>query len=175
MAEVPIAWEDSESTQKLRIKCREALTSVLSRKHLLSLFSHWVMSQSLWPRRLQHTRLLFFTVSQSLLRFTSTDSVMPPDHLILCHPLLLSVFPSITVFSSESVLCIRWPKYCSFSISPSNEYSGLISFRIDLFGLLAAQRILKSPLQHCSSKPSILWHTAFLMVSHIHTWLLEKP
>ena len=92
---------------------------------------------------------------------------MPSNHLILCHPLvLLSIFPSIRVFSNDSVLCIRWPKYWSFSlsISPSNEYSGLISFRMDWLDLLAAQGTLKSFLQHHSSKASILWRSAFLLI-----------
>ena len=99
---------------------------------------------------------LSFIMSQSLLRFMSTESVMPSNHLILCRPLLLpsSIFPSIRVFSNESVLRIRWPKYWSFSfsLSPSNEYSGLISFRIDWLDLLAVQGTLKSLLQHHSSK-----------------------
>ena len=92
------------------------------------------------------------------------------NHLILCCPLLLlpSVFPGIRVFSSESALCIRWPKYWSFSISPSNEYSGLSSFRIDLFDLHAVQGTLKSLLQHCNSKASILWCSAFFMVQLSH-------
>ena len=104
----------------------------------------------------------------------STESVMPSNHLILCHPLLLmpSIFPSINVFSSESVLHIRWPKYWSFSfnISPSNEHPGLISFRMDWLDLLAVQGTLKSLLQHHSSKASILWHSAFFTVqlSHQH-------
>ena len=90
---------------------------------------------------------LSITNSQSLLKLMSIKSVMPSNHLILCHPLLMpSVFPSIRVFSNESVLCIRWPKYCNFSISPSNEYSGLISFRIDWFYLLAVQGTLESSL-----------------------------
>ena len=99
---------------------------------------------------------------------------MPSNHLILCHPLLLSpsIFPSIRVFPNESVLCIRWPKYWSFSfnIRPSNEHSGLISFRMDWLDLLAVQGTLKSLLQHHSSKGSILWHSAFLIVqlSHLH-------
>ena len=100
---------------------------------------------------------------------------MPSNHLILCHPLLLppSIFPSIRVFSSESVLCIRWPKYWSFSfsISPSNEYSGLISFRTDWFPLLVVQGILKSLLQHYSSKASILWHSAFFTVRCSHPYI----
>ena len=101
---------------------------------------------------------------------------MPSSHLILsslCHPLLLpsSVFPSIRVFSGESVLCIRWPEYWSFSISPSNEYSGLISFRIDWLDLLAVQGTLKSLLQHHSSKASILWPSAFFIVQLSHPYM----
>ena len=109
---------------------------------------------------------LFITNSQSLLKFMSTDSVMPSNHVILCLPLLLlhSIFPSIRVFFNESVLCIRWPKYYSFSISLSKEYSGLISFRIDWFDLFAVQGTLKSLLQHHSSKASILWCSAFFTV-----------
>ena len=97
---------------------------------------------------------------------------MPSSHLILCHPLLLlpSIFPSIRVFSSESALCIRWPKYWSFSISPYNEYSEFISFRIDWFDLFVVQRTLKSLLQHHSLKVSILWHSAFFMVEHSHPY-----
>ena len=111
---------------------------------------------------------LSMTNSQSLLRLMSIESVMPSNHLILCHPLLLlpSMFSSIRVFSNETVLPIRWPKYWSFSfaISPSNEYSGLISFRMDWLDLLAVQGTLKSLLQHHSLKESILWHSAFFMV-----------
>ena len=107
------------------------------------------------------------TNSWSLLKLMSIKSVMPSNHLILCCPLLLrpSIFPSIRVFSKESILHIRWPKYCSFSfsISPSSEYSGLISFRIDRFDL-AVQGTIKSLLQHHSSKASILWHSAFFIV-----------
>ena len=105
----------------------------------------------------------------------SIELVMPSNHLILCHPLffLLSIFPAIRVFSNESVLCIRWPKYCSssFSISPSNEYSGMISFRIDWFGLLAVQGTLTSLLQHHSSKASILWSSAFFIVQLSHPYM----
>ena len=112
------------------------------------------------------------TNSWSLLKHMSITSVMPFNHLILCHPLLLppSVFPSIRVFSNESVLHIRWPKYWSFSfsISPSNEYSGLISFRMDCLDLLAVQRTLKSLLQHHSSKTSILRCSAFFIVQLSH-------
>ena len=109
--------------------------------------------------------------SQSLLKLMSIGLVMPSNHLILCHPLLLlpSIFPSIRVFSNESVLCIRWPKYWSFSfsISPSHEYSGLISFRIDWFDLIAVQGTLKILLQHHRSKALILWHSALLSANTI--------
>jgi len=112
---------------------------------------------------------LSITDTQSLLKLMSIELLMPPHHLILCHPLLLlhSIFPSIRVFSSESVLHIRWPKYCSFSfsISPSNEHLGLISFRMDWLDLLAVQGTLKSLLHH-SSKESILQLSAFLILSH---------
>ena len=104
----------------------------------------------------------------------SIESVMPSNHLILCHPLLLpSIFPSIRVFSNESVLAIRWPKYWSFSfsISPYKEYSGLISFRIDWLDLLAAQGTLKSLLQHHSSKASILRRSAFFTVQLSHAYM----
>ena len=111
---------------------------------------------------------------QNLLKLMSIKSVMPSNHLILCHPLHLlpSIFPSIWVFSSESVLCIRWPKYWSFSfsISPSNEYSGLISFRIDWFDLLAVQGTLKSLLQHHISKASIQ-HSTFFVVQLSHPYM----
>ena len=111
---------------------------------------------------------LSFTISWSLLKLMSIESVMPSNHLILCHPLLFlpPIFPSIRVFSNESALRIRWPKYWSFSciISPSNEYSGLISFRIDCFDLLAVKGTLKSLLQHRSSKATILWCSAFFIL-----------
>ena len=102
----------------------------------------------------------------SLLKLKSTESTMPSNHFILCRPLLLlpSVFPSTKVFSNESTLCIRWPKYWSFSFSLSNEYSGLISFRIDWFDLLAVQGTLKSFLQHYSLKALILWCSAFFII-----------
>ena len=109
----------------------------------------------------------------------SIKLVMPSNHLILCHPLILlpSIFPSNRVYSNESVFRIRWPKYWSFSFSicPSNEYSELISFRIDWFDLLAVQGIFKSLLQHHSSKASILQYSAFFIVQLSHPWLLEKP
>ena len=111
---------------------------------------------TLWtPGTTAHQASLFFTISQSLFKLMSVESVMPSNHLILCHPLLLpSTFPSIRVFSSELALCIKWPKYWSFSfsISPSNEYSRWVSFRIGWFDLLAVQETLKNLLQHHSWK-----------------------
>ena len=121
---------------------------------------------------------LSITNSQDLLKLMSIESVMPSNHLILCCPLFLlaSIFPSIRVFSNESVLHIRWPKYWnfSFSISPSNEYSGLISFRIDWLDLLAVQGTLKSLLQHHSSKASIPWHSAFFIVQLSHPYMTTR-
>jgi len=123
---------------------------------------------------------LSFTISQSLLKLTSIESMMPSNHLLPCHPLLLlpSIFPSIRVFSNELALHIMWPKYwsISFSISPSNEYSGLISFRMDWLDLLAVQGTLKSLLQHHSSKASILRHSAFFIVQLSHPYMTTgKP
>ena len=140
------------------------------------------MSDSLWSYGSQgslwsyvtvaHQASLSITNTRSLLKLISIESVMPSNHLILCLPLLLlpSIFPRIRVFSNESVLHIRWPKYWSFSfnISPSNEYSGLISFRIDWLDLLEVQGILRSLLQHHSSKASILQHSAFSTVQLSH-------
>ena len=118
---------------------------------------------------------LSITISQSLLKLMSIKSVMPSNHLILCHPLLLppSIFPSIRGFLDELVLCIRWPQYWSFtfSISLSNECSGLISFRMDRLDLLAVQGTLKSLLQHHSSKTSILRHSAFFRVQLPHPYM----
>ena len=118
---------------------------------------------------------LSITSSWSLLKLMSIEQVMPSNHLTLCHPLLLppSIFPIIRVFSNESILRIRWPKCWSFhfSISPSNEYSGLISFRMDWLDLLAVQRTLKSLLQYHSSKASILWHSAFFIVQLLHPYM----
>ena len=118
---------------------------------------------------------LSFTISWTFLKLMSTELVMRSNHLLLCYPLLLlpSIFPSIRVFSNESALCIRWPKYwsLSFSVSPSNEYAGLISFRIDWFDLLAVQRTLKSLLHHHSLKASILRHSAFFTVQLSHPYM----
>ena len=135
-------------------------------------FSHVRLFATPWTAARQ--AFLSFTNSWSLLKLMSIELLMPSNHLILCHPLLLppSILPSIRVFSNESALCIRWAKYWSFcfSISPSNEYSGLISFRMDWLDLLAVQGTLKSLLQHHSSKASILWCSAFFIVqlSHPH-------
>jgi len=137
----------------------------------MQLFSGSVMSL----RPLGHQTSLSFTISRTLLKLMSIESVMPSNHLVLCHPLLLlpSVFPSIRVFSNESVLCIRWPKDWSFSFSiiPSNEYSESISFRIDWFDLLAGQGTLKSLLEYHSSKALILQHSAFFVVQLSHPYM----
>ena len=130
------------------------------------------MSDSATPRTTTCQPSLSITNTQSLLKLMSIELVMPSNHLILCHPLLLlpSIFPSIRVFSNDSPLRIRWPKYgsFSFSISPSNEYSGLIAFRMDFLDLLAVQGTLKSLLQHHSSKASILRCSAFFIVQFSH-------
>ena len=127
------------------------------------------------PWTAAHQASLSIPNSQSLLKLMSIESVMPSNHLILCHPLLLlpSIFPSIRVFSNESALCIRWPEYWSFSfnITPSNEHSGLISLRMDWLDLLAVQRILKSLLQHHGSKTSILLRSAFFIVQLSHLYM----
>ena len=127
----------------------------------------------------QLTKIEWKTISRSLLKLMSIESVMPSNHLIPCHPPLLlpSIFPSIRIFSNELALRIRWPKYWSFSlsISPSNEYSGLISIRIDWFDLLEVQGMLKSLLQHHSSKVWSGKKKKIWSASHIHTGLLEKP
>ena len=137
------------------------------------LFSRSVVSDSVRPHERQAS--LSITNSQSLLKSMSTESVMPSSHLILCHPFLLlpPIPPRIRVFSNESTLHIRWPKYWSFSfsISPSNEHPGLISFRMDWLDLLAVQGTLKSLLQNHSSKASILQHSAFFTVQLSHTYM----
>ena len=139
------------------------------REKLLS-FSLSVVSDR-WTAACQAS--LSFTISQSLLKLMSLESVMPSNHLILCQPLLFlpSIFPSIRVFSNKSALCISWLKYWSFSISPSNEYSWLISVRIDWFDLLAVQGILRSLLQHHSSKASLIWCSAFFLVQLSHPYM----
>ena len=137
--------------------------SVQSLSHVQLLGTPWTAACQASPS---------FTKSQGLLKLMSIKSMMPSNHLILCCPLLLlpSVFPRIRVFSNELVLCIRWPKYWSFSLSviPSKEYSGLISFRINWCDLLAVEGTLKNLLQHHSSKASVLWHSAFFIVQLSH-------
>ena len=145
--------------------------------HCYPLFSHSVVSDSLKPHGLQHARLsLFFTISHSLLKLMSIESMMASNHLILCHPLLLlpSILPNIQVFSNDSTLRMRWPKYWSFSISisPSNEYSGLISFRIGWLDFLAVQGTLKSCFQHHNFKVSIFQCSASLMVQLLHLYMI---
>ena len=131
------------------------------------------MSDSVTPWTAAHNTSLSFTISQSLLKLMSIESVIPFNHLILCRPLLFlpSIIPSIRVFSSESALQIRWPKYWSFSISPANEYSWLISFKMDWFDLLAVQGTLNRLLQHHSSRAWILWCSAFFMVQFSHSYM----
>ena len=144
-------------------------------------FSHSVISDSVIPWIAACQASLSITNSQSSLKLMSIESVMPSSHLIRCCPLflLLPIPPSIRDFSNKSTLRMKWPKYWSFSFSiiPSKEHPGLISFRMDWLDLQAVHGTLKSLLQHHSSKASILWRSAFFTVqlSHIHTWLLEKP
>ena len=137
------------------------------------MLSHVQLFATPWTTARQAS--LSITISRSLLKLMPIESVMPSNHLILCHPLLLlpSIFPSIRVFSIESALRMRWPKYWSFSfnISPSNDYAGLISFRIDWLDLLAVQGTLKSLLQHHSAKASVLQHSAFFMVQLSHPYV----
>ena len=144
---------------------------ILHRFIVVQSLSHVWLFATPWTAGCQAS--LFFTISWSLLKLMSVESVMPSNHLILCQLLLLLllIFPSIRVFSNELALPIRWLKYWSFSISPSNEYSGLISFMIDWDYLLVVQGTLKSLLQHPNSKATILWHSIFFMVqlSHLYT------
>ena len=136
-------------------------------------FSHVRLFATPWTA--VHQASLSIINSQSSPKSMSTELVMSSNHLILCHPLLLlpPIIPSIRVFSNESALCIRWPKYWSFSfsINPSNEHSGLISSRMDWLDLLAVQGTLKSLIQHHSSKASILWHSAFFIVQLSHPYM----
>ena len=143
--------------------------------NVIQLLSHVRLFATPWYAARQASLSFTITISQSLLKLMSVESVMPSKHLVLCHPLLLlpSVFPSIRVFSNDSALFNRWPQCWSFSfsISPSNEYSGLISFRIGWFDLLAVQGALKNLLQLQSSKASILQHSAFFMVQLSHPYM----
>ena len=146
------------------MKC--SLSSVQLLSHVQLFVTPWIAA---------HQASLSITNSQSLPKPMSIESVMPSNHLVLCHPLLLlpSIFLSIRVFSNESVLRIKWPEYWSFSfnISPSNEHSGLISFKMDWLDLLTVRGTLKSPLQHHSSKASILQCSAFLIVQLSHPYM----
>ena len=130
------------------------------------------MSNSLQPHGLQLGRLPCPSPTPRVCSNVFIELVMPSNHLVLCHPVLLlpSIFTSIRVFSNESALCIRWPNYWSFSISPSNECSGLISFRLDWFDLLAVQGTLKNLFQHYSLKASILWPSAIFMIQLSHPY-----
>ena len=158
-----LAWQADSLLTEAPGKHINYLSSVLSLKHAWLFATPWTEAQA----------FLSITNSQSLLKLMSIKSVMPSNQLILCQPLLLlpSIFPSVRVFSKESVLCIRWPKYWSFSIHPSNEHSGLISFRMNWLALLAVQETLKSLLQHHSSKASILWRSALFTVQHSHPYM----
>jgi len=165
---------DLRKQNSKEIKCTFQLHE---RSHPVCCLSVTKLSNSLWTHRLACQASLSFTISQSLLKFMSTEPVMLSNHLILYHPLLLwpSIFPSMRVFSSESALHIRWPKCWSFSISPSSEYSGLISFRMDWFDLFAVQGTVNSLLKH-NSKALILWHSAFFMVQLSHPYVTAgKP
>ena len=159
------------NNEKTEGEIKETIPFTIAMKRIkyfssVQLLSHVRLFATPWTAARQAS--LFITISQSLLKLMSIKSVMPPNHLILCHPLpfMPSIFSSIRVFSNELALCMRWPEYWSFSfiISPFNGYSGLISFGMDWLDLLVVQGTLKSLLQHHSSKASILWHSAFFMV-----------
>ena len=159
--------------QTLKHLCISGINPTWSYSIVVQSFSHVRLSAIPWTAACQAS--LSFTISRSLLKLMSIEVGGPSNHLVLCHPLLLlpSIFPSIRVFSNEMALHIRWPKYWSFSfsISPSNEYSGLISFRIDWLNLLAVQGNLKSLLQYHSSKASIFWCSTFFMVRLSHPYM----
>ena len=168
-------FKKRQTTQRQRIQTDNLQRTICLKRCFSSVQSLSHVRLFLTPRTAAHQASLSITNSWSLLKLMSIESVMPSNHPILRSPLLLlpSVFPSIRVFSNESVLRIRWPKHWSFSfsVSPSNEYSGLISFRIDWLDLLAVQETLKSLLQHHSSKASILWHPAFFIVQLSHLYI----
>ena len=172
LAEVESAYKIFKSTCYAVIKWSHLNNIVRQRFSSVQSFSHAQLFATPWTAACQAS--LSITNSQSLLKLMSIESVIPSNHLILCHPLLFlpSILPSIRVFSNESVLCIRWPKYWSFSfsISPSNEYSGLISFRMDWLDLLAVQGTLKSLLQHHSAKASILRCPASFIIQLSHPY-----
>ena len=158
------------------VSCANSEKLLYAQFSSVQLFSRVQLFATPWTAA--HQASLSITNSWSLFKLMSIESVMPSNHLILCCPLLLllSIFPSIRVFSNESVLCIRWPKYWSFSfsISPSNEYSALISFRMDWLDLLAVQGTLKSLLQHHSSKESIILCSAFFIVQLSHPYMTTR-
>ena len=159
---IQILWRTAWSFLK-ELKTEIPFGSVQSLTHVQLFATQWTAARQ---------ASLFTTNSQSLLKLMSIKAVMPFNHLILYHPLLLPwIFPSIKVFSNESILPIGWPKYWSFSISPSNEYSALSSFKIDWFELPTVQGTLRSLLQHHSSKASILQRLAFFMVQHSHPYM----
>ena len=166
-----------EESEKVGLKCNIQKIKIMAFSAISSVqFSHSVMSDSLQPHELQHARPPCPSPTpRSSLRLTSIESVMPSSRLILSRPLLLlpPIPPSIRVFSNESILRMRWPKYCSFSFSiiPSKEIPGLISFRMDWLDLLAVQGTLKSLLQHHSSKASILRRSAFFIVQLSHPYM----
>ena len=163
-------WEGNEKKQKKREQFYSLQFSSVQLLSRVQLFAT--------PWTAAHQASLSITNYQSLPKLMSIELVIPSNHLILCRPPLLlpSIFPSIRVFSNESALCIRWPKYwsCSFKISPSNEHPGLISFRMDWLDLLAVQGTLKSLLQHHNSKVSILWPSAFFIVQLLHPYMTRK-
>ena len=156
--------------------CKELQCPLEAEFSSLQLLSHVRLSVTPWTAALQAS--LSIADSWGLLKFLSIELVMPSSHLTLCHPLLLppSIIPSIRVFSNESALRISWPKCWSFrfSVSPSTEYSGLISFRMDWLDLLAVQGTLKSLLQHHTSKASILWLSAFFIVQLSHSYMTSR-
>ena len=176
---LPRAWRSSLYSSVYWATELKKADTVLTAPHVIaiirSLYPVWLFATP-WMAARQAS--LSFTISQSLLKLMSIESVIPSNHLILCLPLLLlpSIIPSITDFSNDSALHIRWPKYWSFifSISPSNEYPGLISFRMDWFDLLAVQGTLKNLLQHHGSKASILWCSAFFMVQLSHLYMTTR-
>ena len=171
-------WPAPRGPCPLCLTVKDALFSSYRDNLWISWFNHSVVSDSVTPWTAAFQAYLSITNSWSLLKLMSIESVMPSNHLILCHPLLLllSIVPIIRVFSNESVLHIRWPKYWrfSFSICPSSECSALISFTIDWFDLLAVQGTLKSLLQHQRSKASILWCSAFFIVQLPHPYMTTR-
>ena len=169
-----LAWKIPWTEEPIGLQSM-GLTESDTTKQLSSIQSLSRVQLSATPWTAAHQASVSITNSRNLLKLMSMESVMLSNHLILCHPLLLlpSIFPSIRVFSNESVLRIRWPKYWSFSflISPSNEYSGLISFRMDWLDLFAIQGTLKSLLQNHSSKASILQGSAFFIIQLSHSYM----